>query len=117
MMLSEVIESVTPSRKKFDVRSKEGNESLRRNTIKVIPHQRWLGRQSFGKSESTLRNTTPVPKNFLSFGTIRDAFLAGQGYGGTRQEQGTYDIEHTPDNRKLTSNPVKYLREPQASKN
>ena len=33
--------------------------------------------------------TTPIPRNFFTFATIRDAFPAGQGYGGTSQEQGT----------------------------
>jgi hypothetical protein len=46
------------------------------------------GRQSSGIGCHHFVITTPLPRNFLTFGTIRDAFLAGQGYGGTRQEQG-----------------------------
>src|SRR5579872_180237 len=35
------------------------------------------------------REFTPLPRIFPAFGTVSDAFPAGQGYGGTRQEQGT----------------------------
>jgi hypothetical protein len=53
MMLSDVINSVTPPGEEFALLSGENHESLPRKTMKQNLHQRLLGHQSFGTSEST----------------------------------------------------------------
>jgi hypothetical protein len=67
MMLSGVIDSHAPLREKFAVRSEEDCEILRRKTIKANLHQGQLGRQSYGKGVSTLRDNDTRPAKFSLF--------------------------------------------------
>jgi hypothetical protein len=54
MMLSDVINSVTPPSEKFAPLSGGNHESLPRKTMKQNLHQWLLGHQSLGTGESTL---------------------------------------------------------------
>jgi hypothetical protein len=54
MMLSEVINSVTPPGEEFALLSGENRESLPRKTMKTNLHHGLLGHQSPGAGESTL---------------------------------------------------------------
>jgi hypothetical protein len=67
MMLSEVINSHTPLREKFAVRSKEDYEILQHKLIEANLHQGQLRRHSYGKSVSTLRDNDTRPAKFPLF--------------------------------------------------
>src|SRR6267378_6426189 len=116
MILNEVIYSGTLPQKKFVVRSEEDYEILQCKAMKTNLFQGQLGRRSLGIACPHFVITTPVPRNFSSFATIRDAFPGGQGYGGTRKEQGAKTFGHTPLSCQIVSLSGRAVRRTRAPK-